>query len=213
MPARFEVHAISRSGPSYSVGLMLKLAGEKFDYTHIDLYKGEQRSPEYLKKNRFGVVPTLVDRTDGATYVQSASILLYLAEALGKFSGKTPAETVQVREWLFWIWDRLAPNLYRSRGLRLGFRQFSFDTAHMYFNEGSSALKFLDDQLAGHEWLVGSSPTVADINAYAVAVFAPIGGFSLDGLANLTAWMKRIEALPGFAPPTACLPGESKLDV
>ena len=213
MPARFEVHAMARSGPSYSVGLMLKLAQEKFDYTHIDLYKGDQRSPEYLKKNRFGVVPTLIDLQDGGTYVQSASILLYLAEALGKFIGKTPAENAQIREWLFWIWDRLAPNLYRSRGMRLGFRQFSFDTAHLYFTEGSSALKFLDAHLKDREWIVGDAPTVADVDAFAVVVFAPIGGFSFEGLGCLTAWMKRVEALPGFVPPTACLPGESKLDV
>ena len=213
MSARFEVHAMSRSGPSYSVGLMLKLAGEKFDYTHIDLYKGEHRSPEYLKKNRFGVVPTLVDRSDGGIYVQSASILLHLAETLGKFNGATPADKVQAREWLFWVWDRLAPNLYRSRGMRLGFRQFGFDTAHMYFNEGSSALKFLDEQLAGRDWLVGNEPTVADVDAYAVVAFAGIGGFSLKELANLSAWMKRIEALPGFAPPNACLPAASQQDV
>ena len=54
----------------------------------------------------------------------------------------------------------------------------------MYFNEGSSALKFLDEQLAGRDWLVGNEPTVADVDAYAVVAFAGIG-FSLKELANL----------------------------
>ena len=213
MPARFEIHAMSRSGPSYAVGLMLKLAGERFDYIHVDLYKGEQRSPAYLAKNRFGVVPTLIDRTDGQSYVQSASILQFLAETLGKFNGADARERIVSREWLFWCWDRLAPNLYRSRGMRLGFRQFSFDTANMYFNEGTAALKVLDDHLAGKDWLAGATPTFADIDIYSVTALATIGGFDLAPLSNLSNWMRRIEALPGFAPPTNCLPLESRNDV
>ncbi|MBY0612299.1 MAG: glutathione S-transferase family protein [Beijerinckiaceae bacterium] len=211
MTPRFELHAMARSGPSYAVGLMLMLCREPFDYRHVDLYKGEHRAPAYMEKNRFGVVPTLIDRTDGHSYVQSASILQYLAEVLGKFGGGDAKQRAEAREWLFWCWDRLAPNLYRSRGMRLGFRQFSFDTAHMYFNEGSSALKFLDEQLAGREWLVGSGMTVADIGLYGVIAFASIGGFDVSQLPNVLGWMKRIEAQPGFAAPQNCLPGESKL--
>lgn len=213
MSARFEVHAMQRSGPSYGVGLMLKLCQEKFDFVLVNLYKGDQRSPEYLAKNRFGVVPTLIDRKDGSVHVQSASVLLYLAEALGKFDGATAAERGAAREWLFWMWDRLAPNLFRSRAIRLGFRQANFDIAHMYFTEGSSALKFLDGQLTGRDWLVGNTPTVADVGVYGVVAFASAGGFSLEGHGALQGWVERFEALPGFVPPTACLPTESMRDV
>ena len=211
MSPRFELHAMSRSGPSYGVGLMLKLCREPFEYYHVDLYKGEQRSPAYIDKNRFGVVPTLIDRTDGHAYVQSASILQYVSEALGKFGGADAKHRAETREWLFWSWDRLAPNLYRSRAMRLGFRQYTFDTAHMYYNEGSAAIKFLDEQLSNKDWLVGSSLSIADIGLYGVIAFASIGGFDLAPLAHLSAWMKRIEALPGFASPQNCLPAESKL--
>lgn len=213
MAARFEIHAMARSGPSYAAGLMLKLCQEKFDFVLVDLYKGEQRTPAYLAKNRFGVVPTLIDRTDGSSYVQSSAILLYLSEALGKFEGANPKQRAETREWLFWMWDRLAANLFRSRALRLGFRQFGFDIAHMYFTEGSSALKFLNDNLAGKIWLVGDEPTVADVGIYGIVAFAGVGGFSLDGLDALKGWMARFEALPGFAPPTACLPQSSQTDV
>jgi len=46
-----------------------------------------------------------------------------------------------------------------------------------------------------------------------VVAFATVGGFSLEGLDALKAWMARFEALPGFAPPNACLPQESQTDV
>ncbi len=65
MPARFVLHGLFRSGPTYKVGLMLALAGEPFDYVHVDLPTGEHKQPDYLAKQRFGQVPLLVDRQNG----------------------------------------------------------------------------------------------------------------------------------------------------
>ena len=54
MPARYTLHGIFASGPTYKVGLMLSLAGEHFDYVHVNLREGEHKRPEYLAKQRFG---------------------------------------------------------------------------------------------------------------------------------------------------------------
>jgi glutathione S-transferase len=210
MPARYELHGIWLSGPAYKVGLMLALCGEPFDYVSINLRAGEHKKPEFLAMQRYGQVPLLVDKGNGRKLCQSASILEYLAEHLGKFAGGTEEEKIAAREWMFWDFDRLAPNIYRSRGMRLGLRSMTFETAAMYFNEGNVALKVLDDHLAGRSWLVGSGPTIADIDVYGVLDYAAVGGFDLAQYKNVSAWIARLKALKGFGTPEQVLPKESR---
>ncbi len=206
MSARFELHGLTRSAPTNAVALMLRLSGEKFDYTHVNLMGGEHKTPEYLAKNRFGVVPALIDHKDGQVYVQSASIIEHISEATRKFRGRNKEARKEAREWMFWCWDKLAPNIYRSRGMRLGIRQFSFDTASLYYTEGCAGLKQLDDHLAGRKWIVGNSATFADIQIYGVVSFASAGGFLLADYKNIGKWIKRIEKLPNFQPTQGSLP-------
>ncbi len=210
MAARYELHGIWLSGPAYKVGLMLALCGEPFDYVHVNLRAGEHKSPAFLAKQRFGQVPLLVDKGNGRGLCQSASILEYLAEMLGKFAGDTVEEKIAAREWMFWDFDRLSPNIYRSRAIRLGLRSMPFDTVAMYYNEGNVALKVLDDHLKDRDWLVGKGPTIADIDVFGVIDYAAAGGFNLAQYANITAWIVRFKALKGFGPPEAILPKESR---
>lgn len=210
MAARYELHGLWLSGPTYKVGLMLSLCGEPFDYVHVNLRAGEHKSPAFLAKQRFGQVPLLIDKGNGRALCQSASILEYLAEMLGKFAGDTVEEKIQAREWMFWDFDRLSPNIYRSRAIRLGLRSMPFDTVAMYYNEGNIALKVLDDHLKDRDWLVGKGPTIADIDVFGVIDYAAAGGFNLAQYANISAWITRFKALKGYAPAEAILPKESR---
>jgi glutathione S-transferase len=210
MAARYELHGIWLSGPAYKVGLMLSMCGEPFDYVHVNLRAGEHKAPAFMAKQRFGQVPLLIDNGNGRKLCQSASILEYLAEMLGKFAGDTIEEKIEAREWMFWDFDRLAPPIYRSRGMRLGLRSMPFDTAAMYFTEGNVALKVLDDHLAGRNWLVGKGATIADIDLYGVIDYAAAGGFDLAQYKNISAWIARLKALNGFGTPDQILPKESR---
>jgi glutathione S-transferase len=204
--ARFTLYGIHLSGPSYKVGLMLSLAGQPFDYVHVNLREGEHKQPAYLAKQRFGQVPLLVDNTNGRHLCQSASILEYLADVLGKFGGASLEERIQIREWMYWDFDRLAPPIYRSRGMRAGFRASTPELIEIYANEGNLALKVLDTHLAGRSWVVGEGLTIADIDLYGAVAYAGEGGFDLGPYPNVTAWTARIEALPGFGAAGSLLP-------
>ena len=210
MPARYELHGIFLSGPTYKIGLMLSLCGEPFDYVNVNLRAAEHKSPAFVTKQRFGQVPLLVDKGNGRNLCQSAAVLEYLADMMGKFAGDTIEEKIEVKEWLFWSFDRLSPNIYRSRGMRLGLRSMSFDTAAMYFTEGNVALKVLDDHLNGRSWLVGSGPTIADIDVYGVIDYAAAGGFDLVQYKNISSWIARFKGLKGFGTPEQILPKVSK---
>ncbi len=206
MTARFTLHGIWLSGPAYKVGLMLALAGETFNYEHVNLRAGEHKQPGFVARQRYGQVPLLEDSKTGLELCQSASILEYLAEQLGKFGGDTAQEKIQAREWMFWDFDRLAMHVYRMRGQRLGMRSLSQPIVEMHFTDGNIALKVLDDHLKGRDWLVEKGLTIADIDIYGVVSYAPAGGFNLAQYENLGAWMKRMESQPGFGPNDQLLP-------
>lgn len=210
MPARTTLHGHFMSGPTYKVGLALSLMGEPFDYVHVDLRRGDQKAPDYLAKNRFGQVPCLVDAENGRSLCQAASILDYLADKAGKLGGAGPDGRIVIREWMFWEYDRFAAPIYRSRAAKLGFRQLSPEAVAGYATEGGAALGVLDAQLAGRRWLVGETPTIADVDLYGVVRYAPEGGFDLAIYPNVQAWMAGVEALPGFKTPEQALPRESR---
>jgi glutathione S-transferase len=44
-----KLYAAPASGPCRMATMALELVGKKFDYKSIDLGKGEQHNPEYLK--------------------------------------------------------------------------------------------------------------------------------------------------------------------
>jgi glutathione S-transferase len=76
---------------------------------------------------------------------------------------------------------------------------------------GNAALKVLDDHLAGRNWIVGEGTTIADIDIYGVVAYSGEAGLDLVAYPNIQAWMKRLEALPGFASTKALLPMESRV--
>lgn len=209
MAAPYTLHGIWLSGPTYKAGLMLALSGQTFDYVNINLRAGEHKQPGYLAKSRWGQVPCLTDNKTGKNYVQAAAILGHLAETTGKFAGASPEERQEIREWLLWDYDRLAPNIYRPRGIKAGFLQAHEATLETYMSAGKIALQTLNDHLKGRNWLVGQSASIADIDIYGVVSYATDGGYTLNDYPNVTAWMSRFEALPGFGKPDAILPKEN----
>lgn len=202
--ARFHLNGIWLSGPTYKVGLMLSLCGEPFTFHAVDLRGGEQRTPEFQAKTPFGQVPVL--EHEGRTYAQSAAILDYLATTLGRFGGADATERAEIAAWMYWDFDRLAPGIYRSRSIRLGFMKVDEAVAAHYTGVGDAALTILETRLTGRDWLVGAAPTIADIDVYGVIAFAAEGGFDLSLRPAISAWKARVEALPGWGSNETVLP-------
>jgi len=206
---RFTLYGFAGSTSTYTVALMLSLCRHPFSYIHVSLRDGAHKLADYLVKNRYGQVPAL---RDGQMFlVQSAAILLHLSETLGKFDGKTPVERARIREWLFWQWDKLAVPVYRLRARNRGFRQFGDEVRVMYDTEAKAALAVLEGELTKSEWISGKKPTAADVGIYSVVRFCPDANVDLNHYPHVSAWKKRIEAMPGFATPEQLLPLESRL--
>ena len=209
MAAAFTLYGVNFSGPTYKAALGLSLMDLPFDFIMTGP-RAEAKQPAYLKLNPLGQVPGLVDNKTGRVYRQAPSILEMLADRTGKFGGQSAEERIEMREWMYWDLDRLAPPIYRLRGQRLGFRQFGQLAAEMYNLEGLAALKVLEDHFAEHKWLVGRRASIADIDVYGVLEFAAAGGFEIGDFPNAEAYMRRFQDLKGFGRPADVIPKESR---
>jgi glutathione S-transferase len=209
--ARYTLHGMWPSGPTYKVGLMLALCAEPFDYVHVNLRGGEQKSPEYLAGNRYGVVPTLTDNHTEENYCQSSAILQYLAETTGRLNGASASQRTVAREWVFWCADRLGPGVYRTRAAKVGFAKFPDDVVAHYQTAAHAGLNELDAWLKHNDWVAGgASATFGDVDIYGVVAYCGQAGIDLADHAGVRAWMARLEALPGFQSIDILLPKESR---
>ncbi len=199
---RLTLYGSFTSSSSYKPMLFLSLSGLPFSFRTVNLKKGVQKEAAHLAINRYGQVPVLAHR--GLLIVQSNVVLDYLARTTGFFEGRTEQDRWRAREWLSWENDAIT-NVAKVRHYSR-FRQV--DPAVMdYFRPlAEGALDFIDKALAGRDWLVGDSCTIADIGCWGRMVFMAEGGMSMDGRPHLLKWATRLQAMAGFALPHDLIP-------
>src|SRR5580698_8687590 len=187
------------SGNAWKVRILLTQLGIPFERVTLDLAKGATGEPAFRAKSRFARVPVL-ELEDGRTIVESAAIMLYLAQG----SPYLPDDAylrAEVTSWLFFeqadLLRALAlPRFYRMRGIA---GQMASRIAD--FQEGAyTALRKLDDWLATHNWLVDKRYTIADIGVFGYVSLAPEGGYDMRRFPSIDAWLGRVKAQPGWIP-------------
>ncbi|SFQ13736.1 glutathione S-transferase family protein [Pseudomonas borbori] len=194
------MHAIKlynfpRSGHAHRVELMLSLLQLPTELILVDLVKGAHKQADFLALNSFGQVPVIDDQ--GVVLADSNAILVYLAHKYGngKWLPTDPLGAAKVQRWLSVAAGPIAFGPGRARLITVFGAPHNAQEAIAYAH---SWLKLIDQELGATPYLVGSTPTIADIAAYSYIAHAPEGNVALDDYANIRAWLVRIEALPGF---------------
>ncbi|MDY6941988.1 MAG: glutathione S-transferase [Pseudomonadota bacterium] len=200
-----KLHRHPLSGHSHRAELFLSLLGLEAELIDVDLLKGEHKKSAFLAKNSAGQIPVLED--SDITLADSNAILVYLA-------GRYDAE----REWLPQD-AREAAEVQRFLSIAAGPVYTGPASARLVTVFGSgldhdkaiqiahTILSFINRHLADRNWLASDRATIADIANYTYIAHAPEGNVSLEDYANIRAWLKRIEALPGFVPMQATAVG------
>jgi len=186
------------SGHAHRVELFLSLLKVPFQLVDVNLRAGEQKQPDFLRKNPFGQVPVIED--GDVTLADSNAILVYLAERYDKSGSWYPRDALaaaRVQQWLSVAAGQLAAGPATARGIML----FGFPLDHARaVTVAGQLLPVLDQGLAQRAFLVGGAPTIADVAIYSYTALAPEGEVSLEPYGNIRAWLARVEALPGFVP-------------
>ena len=186
------------SGHCHRVELLLSILGVAYQPVEVDLRAGAHKRPEFLAMNPFGQIPVL---KDGDTVLaDSNAILVYLArkyDASGQWLPNDPVSAARVQRWLSVAAGPLAYGLAASRRICLLKTPQDLPTAQ---NVATGLLRVLDTVLATDTYLAGESPTIADLAMYAYTARAPEGQIDLAPYSHVSAWLRRVEALPGFVP-------------
>lgn len=188
------------SGHSYKVALALSLIGVAFEQRPVDLNAPRaQRQADFVAASLFGEVPVLVF-DDGLSVCQSNAILDTLARRYRKLDGIGERARVRVREWLAWEANRLAMSLPHLRFSR------RFTPAgpvlDAWFTQRMHAdLACLDVALTDADFLVGATPTLADVSCCGYLFWAGQAGVDLAQWPHVSAWLARMRAQPGWHSP------------
>jgi glutathione S-transferase len=192
------------SGHAHRAQLMLSLLGLPHRLVEVDLMKGEHKAPDFIERNLFGQVPVIEDGQ--FTLADSNAILVYLALTYDADRTWLPADVrtqAEVQRWLGAAAGPLVRGPAVARWQRIsgqGDGVALHAQSHQFFAR-------VEQHLHQRDWLVGESPTIADVALYSYTARAPEGGIELHDYPRVRSWLARIEALPGFvALPAAARP-------
>ncbi len=187
-----KLYGMTLSAHTRKVQTALLELGLPYELIVIDLTKGGQHNPEYVKLNPGAKTPTLVD--GDLVVIESNAILTYLADTYGKgkLIAESGADRWQTVQWLTWNASEghgplsrpwYLKILYPLMGMPLD--QAALDKSHA---DAQVPLKLLDHVLSCQTYFGGSSYSVADI-AMAESVFlSQWGGVDTSTYPNVTRW-------------------------
>ncbi|MEL6477528.1 MAG: glutathione S-transferase [Pseudomonadota bacterium] len=194
MSTAIRIHRHALSGHAHRVQLFASLAGIAHELIDVDLLTGEHKKAPFLALNSAAKVPVI---EDGATVISdSNAILVYLAR---KFAPDwLPSDAVQeaeVQKYLSFAAGEIANGPAAARLITVFGAGLDADRAQEI---STRALTWLEGELAGRRWLVGETPTIADVAVYSYTAHAPEGNVSLDPYPNIRRWLGDVAGLPGF---------------
>lgn len=175
---------------------------------YLDLGRGEHKTPEYLKLNPNGKVPTLVD---GARSLwESAAIMCHLAARSDSDLWPQDARQTDVLRWLSWDLASFYPSagaLYFEYIIKPRFRLGDVDPAEVKraTDDWRRLAVLLDDHLHGRHWLVGASITVADFAVAIALPYAEHAHIPLHEFPAIRRWHDRLNELDAWREPFPAL--------
>jgi glutathione S-transferase len=186
------------SGNCYKVRLLLAQLGIPYEKRDLSVVDRSNRREVLGALNPSLRVPTII-LDDGRPLAESNAILWYFGEGT-RFVPSGAYERARILQWMFFEQYEVEPALavvrfwltYSGTPEKLSAERREELTA-----SGNRALRGLDRQLEGREWIVGNAMSIADISLYAYTHVADEGGFALEQYPHVGAWHERLAAQPG----------------
>lgn len=172
--------------------------GTDLEIIEVDVFKGDNRAGEFLRRNPNAKVPVLED--GDFVLWESRAICAYLA-SLKPDAGLLPADPkarALMEQWAWWQAIHLGPAMQKlSFELFLKEKLGMGDADHAAVEAERKAtdqfLDVLEQGLAGQDWIVGSL-SLADFYLATTFMYRKQAGIALDTRPAVAAWIERLEA-------------------
>lgn len=180
--------------------ITLEELGIPFTIHAVNIKKGEQFEPEFLKISPNNKIPAMIDQQgpDGKPYsmFESAAMMLYLAEKTNNLLPSSTTKRYDMMQWLMFQMGHVGPmfgqynhfNHYAQEKI-----QYAIDR---YTNECMRLYGVLDKRLEENEYLIGDEYTIADIANYSWTYSYERRGFDLTGYDHVLGWLNTIGDRP-----------------
>jgi len=152
-----------------------------------------QDGTDYYTINPKGYVP-LLELDNGERLTEGPAIVQYIADQVPAKALAPPAGTMaryRLQEWLNFITSEL------HKGMGGLFNAAMPEEAKALMRtKAADRLKWVDSQLEGRDYLMGSDFSVADAYLFTVTNWTKPTGIDISGLKNLLAFQARMAARP-----------------
>ena len=190
----------------WKISIALEEMGLPYTLHLVDIRKGDQFDPEFLKIAPNNRMPAIVDPQgpDGAPIAifESGAILQYLARKTGQFCGPTERDRIAVDQWLMWQMGGLGPMAGQAHHFLKYAPQMDPPqdlpyAKDRYRNEVARLYGVLDRQLAKHRYVAGDFYSIADMSIWGWASLWEGQQQTLDDKPHMARWLDELSARPG----------------
>jgi glutathione S-transferase len=185
------IYGDSISGNCLKAKFVCDRLGIAYRWVETSVLKGETRTPEFLKMNPAGQVPT-IKLDDGRALAQSNAIMLYLAGD----SDLIPADAYDralMFQWLFWEQYSHETVIAVRRFHKTYLKKPDAEIDPALLPKGERVLAVMNDHLAARRYFVNDKLSLADIALVAYTRWADEGGFDLARTPHVRSWVRRVE--------------------
>jgi GSH-dependent disulfide-bond oxidoreductase len=183
---------------AHKVSILLEELQIPYHVIAVDITKGEQFDPAFLRISPNNRMPAIVDHgADGGPLAifESAAIMIYLAERGGRFLPTEPHGRFAALQWVMWQMGGLGPML----GQAFHFRNYAPEklpyAIDRYSKEAERLFGVLERQL-GHGDYIAGEYGIADMACYSWTLVADHLGIDMARFPAMAAWQVRIGARP-----------------
>lgn len=185
------------------VSILLEELGLPYAVHAVDIGKGEQFAPDFLKISPNNKIPAIVD--DGLALFESGAIMIHLAERAGRFLPTEPQARADVLQWLMWQMGGFGPMLGQAHVFLHFNKGLSAPAEERFGKEAQRLYGVLDRRLQTRDFVAGDY-SIADMAIFPWAARHDWHRVDLRDFPDVLRWYRALAERPavqrGYQVPT-----------
>ena len=186
------------TGNGKKVIILLEEAGIPYRIKPVNIGKGDQFEPDFLKIAPNNRMPAIVDDEPiggGApiSIFESGAIMMYLAEKSGKFWPQEPHKKYEVAQWCYWQTGNQGPKMGEQGNFTRAAQNPANGDLHYALNRFNNEVHRLygvmNLGLYNKRYLAAGEYTIADMICYPWSVNHKMRNIDIDEFPNVKRWL------------------------
>jgi len=186
----------------HKVVIFLEESGFEYHIIPVNISKGDQFKPDFLRLFPNNKIPAMIDRFPKISRMpiflfESGAILEYLADRTGEYLPEVhSAQRYEILKWVYWQVGGLGPMAgqnhhfahYAPEKIPYAIKRYRDETHRLY--------RVLDQQLSENAFVAGREYSIADMAIYPWIVPHERQGIDLNEFSALQEWFGKIQERP-----------------